>query len=218
MKRKILALGDCNTEGDKYHKNNSYPEMFASLLGYECLSYGYTMSTTREMKYFYKDYFSESVEIILIQYGLVDSWKTFKYAPYVLYYPDNIFRKISRKIVKKYKKLAKNFGLTNIFGSEFLVSPLEYKENIESLIRQSLKQKIFLIDTVPNKDLKRNDAITYYNNILTDLSKQYDNCIKIDLYETFYNNLDNFYIDDTHINSIGYDFIAKKLLEEYNKC
>ena len=46
-------------------------------------------------------------------------------------------------IVKKYKKLAKNFGLTNIFGSEFLVSPLEYKEYIESLIRQSLKTKCY---------------------------------------------------------------------------
>jgi len=28
-------------------------------------------------------------KIILVQYGLVKSWKTFKYSPYIFYYPEN---------------------------------------------------------------------------------------------------------------------------------
>ncbi len=103
----ILALGDCNTLGVKYLKENAYPEMFAKALEKTVENCGFTMSTTHEMLYFFENFKEQEKEIVLIQYGLVDSWKTFKYAPYVLYYPDNKIRKIFRKIVKKYKKIAK---------------------------------------------------------------------------------------------------------------
>eukprot|EP00481_Brizalina_sp_1-RS-2013_P002882 TRINITY_DN7670_c0_g1_i1.p1 TRINITY_DN7670_c0_g1~~TRINITY_DN7670_c0_g1_i1.p1 ORF type:complete len:103 (+),score=8.74 TRINITY_DN7670_c0_g1_i1:102-410(+) len=101
---KVLALGDCNTLGIDNLENNSYPERFAKKYNCDIINCGYTMTTTNEAKYFFDKYYNNYVDVVLIQYGVVDSWKTFKYSPYVLYYPDNILRKIARKIVKKYKK------------------------------------------------------------------------------------------------------------------
>ncbi len=215
---KILALGDCNTLGDVQFEKNSFVERFANLLGLEVKNCGYTMSTTREMKFFYDKFYHEHLEIILIQYGLVDSWKTFKYSPYVLYYPDNFARKIARKFTKKYKKIVRKLGLNRIIGEKFVLPIEEYKQSIESVIKKSKNQKIFLIDTIPNKELFRNVHIKKYNNALNELSLKYKNCHKIDIYDIFEKNFENYYLDSTHINNIGYDIIAKKLFEVYKSC
>ena len=119
---KILALGDCNTLGIQHLKDNSYPERFANTIGQTINNCGFTMSTTNEMLHFFRDFKKEDTEIILIQYGLVDSWKTFKYAPYILYYPDNRWRKLLRKIVKKYKKIV-NFCRRTYLS---LILPIKY--------------------------------------------------------------------------------------------
>jgi hypothetical protein len=211
----ILALGDCNMSGDVKFKNNSYVERFAKILDMTCINAGYTMSTTKEMEYFFQDYYTQDTEIVLIQYGLVDSWKTFKYSPYVLYYPDSKKRKIFRKIVKKYKKLAKKCGLNDKFGTKNVVSIQEYKNNIENLIKK-VESQVILIDTIPNKDLLRNNEIKKYNNILDDLSHKYSNCYKLDLYDEFLGNFENYYLDNTHMNNIGYEYVTSKLLNLYN--
>ena len=211
----ILALGDCNIYGDVKFKNNAYPERFAKCINKNLKNCGYTMSTTREMQYIFNDFYEMDTKIILIQYGLVDSWKTFKYAPYVLYYPDNLFRKISRKIVKKYKKIAKLLKLNKLFGTVNVVTIEEYEENIKKVLLAVPDKKVILIDTVPNHELSRNSAIEKYNNILTKLAKQYDNCYKLDIYNEFLENLDKYYLDETHINDIGYDVIAQKLFSLY---
>ena len=212
----ILALGDCNMSGDVHFKNNSYVERFAKRIDLSYINAGYTMSTTKEMKYFFQDYYTNETQLVLIQYGLVDSWKTFKYSPYVLYYPDNIKRKIFRKIVKKYKKLARKWGLNDRFGTKNVVSIQEYQNNIEKLIKQTTS-KIILIDTIPNKDLSRNGEIKRYNNILNDLSNNYSNCYKLDLYDEFLKNFNNYYLDDTHMNDIGYECVTNKLLDLHSK-
>lgn len=211
----ILALGDCNIYGDVYFKGNAYPERFAKLIDKSLKNAGYTMSTTREMQYFFKDFYSKDTEIIFIQYGLVDSWVTFKYAPYVLYYPDYALRKIYRKIVKKYKKIAKSLKLYDLLGSHNVVGIEEYEKNIENILQSATDKKIILIDTVPSLQLFRNSAIQKYNHILTELTKKYDNCYKLDLYDEFLEHLDTYYIDDTHINDLGYDVITKKLFALY---
>jgi len=218
MDYSILALGDCNTLGDVEFKNNSFVERFANRAELKVKNCGYTMSTTREMLRFYDEFYHEGLEIILVQYGLVDSWKTFKYAPYVLYYPDSFFRKIARKFTKKYKKIARACGLNKKFGEKAVVSLNEYRKNIESIIQKSKKQKLFLIDTVPNRQTFRNASIKKYNAILDELSLKYKNCYKISIYDLFEKNLDSYYLDDTHINDIGYKIIAQRLLEVYESC
>ena len=69
-----------------------------------------------------------------------------------------------------------------------------------------------MIDTVPNHQLFRNSAIKEYNKALTKLAEEYDNCYKLDIYDEFLENLDTYYLDETHINNIGYDVITKKLI------
>ena len=212
----ILALGDCNTLGDAHYSNDSFPERFAKHINASVRNCGYTMSTTREMLHFAKENI-ENADMVLIQYGLVDSWRTFKYAPYILYYPDSVKRKIARKIIKKYKKIARNLGLNEIFGSENVVPIEEYKRNLESIISQHQNKTIILIDTVPNKDLSRNDEILRYNSILDELNGKYTNLHHLKLYDLFIAQLNHYYSDNTHINNSGYELITNELVKLYSR-
>jgi len=210
----ILALGDCNTLGIQDFKGNSYPELFSKKLNKTVANCGFTMSTTNEMQYFFHDFKDDETEIILIQYGLVDSWKTFKYAPYVLYYPDNKIRKIFRKIVKKYKKTAKKIGLNKLLGVSNVVTLKEYKRNLELVIQQAQDCTIFLIDTIPNLDISRNSEIMRYNQVLRQLSEQYTYVYYVEVYSDFVNKPD-YYLDNTHMNKAGYEIITQKILSVY---
>ena len=212
----ILALGDCNTLGIEKSRGNTYVEKFAAALQKSVQNCGYTMSTTREMRYFFQDFYQEETEIILIQYGLVASWKTFKYAPYVLYYPENRQRKILRKIVKKYKKTAKKIGLNEWLGVANVVPAEEYEKNITDIIRHAGTALIVLIDTVPNLDISRNPEIRHYNEILSKLSQKYDNVMHIAVYDDFVDKPE-YYLDATHINDAGYELIVGKILDRYRE-
>lgn len=211
---KVLALGDCNTLGAGDLKHMSYPEKFATYLNASIINCGYAMSTTREMQYFAKENI-ENADIVLIQYGLVDSWKTFKYSPYVLYYPENIFRKYYRKLVKKYKKTCKAIGLNDMLGVKNVVPDKEYRENIEYFIRNYPDKLFILIDTIPNMALWRNEEIIRYNKILEDISGKHENAIYLKIYETFLNNFDFYYLDKTHLNDTGSETILSELINLY---
>lgn len=212
----ILALGDCNTLGVQHLKGDSYPERFARVVNKTVNNYGFTMSTTNEMLHFFQDFKDNETEIILIQYGLVDSWKTFKYAPYVLYYPDNKIRKLLRKIVKKYKKIAKGIGLNRFLDVSNVVDIEVYRNNIESVIQKSKNCMLFLISTIPNLDTSRNSEIMKYNEILSHLSEQYTYVHYIDIYNDFLNRPE-YYLDKTHINETGYEIITQKILLIYDQ-
>jgi len=215
---KLLALGDCNMEGVGALRHRTYIKSLAKQFGLEVLNCGHTMSTTREMLKFFERYYTPDVKLLIIQYGLVDSWKTFKYAPYILYYPDNIMRKTARKIVKKYKKISRSIGLNNILGEKCVVPIDEYRANITSIIQCSTKDTVvILIDTVPNKDENRNKMIKKYNNALTEVANSFPNCIHVPLYEHFKNNSGTLYMEDgTHINKKGYDYIAATIIKYLN--
>jgi len=213
---KILALGDCNTLGTKYLVDNAYPERFAKALNKTVDNCGFTMSTSNEMLHFFQDFKEKKTEIILIQYGLVDSWKTFKYAPYVLYYPDSNIRKLCRKIVKKYKKIAKRIGLNILLGVSNVVALEAYRNNIESVIQKSKDCTIFLISTIPNLDTSRNSEIVRYNEVLSKLSEKYEYVYYVEVYKDFLNHPE-YYLDKTHMNETGYEIITQKILSVYNE-
>ena len=212
----ILALGDCNTLGVKYLKGNAYPEMFAKALEKTVENCGFTMSTTHEMLYFFENFKDQEKEIVLIQYGLVDSWKTFKYAPYVLYYPDNKIRKVFRKIVKKYKKISKKIGLNKLLGVSNVVALDDYENNIKTVLQKTRKSAVFLIDTIPNLEISRNSDIVRYNQVLSHLSKQYDHVHYVEVYDDFLDRPE-YYLDNTHMNAKGYERITQKILSVYFK-
>jgi hypothetical protein len=217
MMGKILAIGDCNTLGVAEYGGNSYPEKFASMSGMHVQNCGYTMATTREGLSLLKNNFTDDVTFLFVQFGLVDSYKTFKFSPYVLYYPDNFLRKQVRSLVKKYKKICRSSGLNKRIGEVNVVSPLEYKENLHKIIALAKRTTVFLIDTVPHKQIQRNDEIQYYNNILSSVAGCYPNCIKIDLYAHFLENINRYYHDETHCNGAGYDHIVEQIMNSVNK-
>ncbi len=212
----ILALGDCNTLGTGELKGKAYADLFAKSIEKSIKNCVFTMSTTREMHYFFQDFMADDTEIILLQYGLVDSWKTFVYAPYVLYYPDNKIRKIARKIVKKYKKITRLIGLNHIFGTSNVVPLKEYEKNIESLIVEVQNRVVLLVETVPNLDTSRNSEIIRYNQIMQQLANKYDYVYCVEVYNDFVDNA-NLYQDETHLNIIGYELVAKKIESVYRK-
>ncbi len=216
MVKKILAVGDCNTLGAGNLEGNSFPERFGKMSGAEIHNVGYTMATTREGIHLLQDYMGDS-ELVFIQFGLVDSYKTFKYSPYVLYYPDNFKRKQLRSIAKKYKKTCRKIGLNKLWGEINVVAIDEYRRNIELMIEFATPRTVVLLDTVPNKQVERNLEIVRYNKTLTSISNQYQNCVKIDLYDTFEENINRFFMDATHCNERGCDCIAQKIFEKIGR-
>lgn len=211
----ILALGDCNTLGVGPLEGNSYPERLAHMANLSVDNCGFTMTTTREGGRFFRDRCSDDTRYLLLQFGLVDSYKTFVHSPYVYYYPDNFLRKQLRSIVKKYKKSCRKWGLNRRFGEKNVVDAEEYAANIDAIISAVAPgTQVVLIETIPNKQLERNKEICRYNKILTELASRYDHCSKIDIYDDFLANFDAYYLDQTHCNSAGYDHIAALLHEQ----
>jgi lysophospholipase L1-like esterase len=208
---KILALGDCNTRGIEECKDNAYPEILARTLNAEVVNLGHTMATTREGIELFSTVQKDSFDIIVISFGLTDSWKTFKFAPYILYYPDSMVRKFLRKIVKKYKKIGKKLNFISIFGEESVVPKSEYLSNIKQIIQQSGQAVVIILDTLPKEEESRNVSIGEYNELL-DLLLEYKNVIRVKLYDYFYNHRE-LYVDKTHLNYYGYEYIAQKVVE-----
>jgi hypothetical protein len=173
------------------------------------------MTTTREGLRILEKNIDDNVAFLFVQFGLVDSYKTFKYSPYVLYYPDNFFRKQVRSLVKKYKKICRGTGLNRILGEVNVVGPGEYEENLHKIIALAGTATVFLIDTVPHKQMERNLEIRNYNSILSKVTEKYSRCVKINLYEHFWENLDRYYHDETHCNGAGYDHIVDQIIRHF---
>ena len=84
----LLAVVDCITLGVEQCEKRSYPELVAERLGCRVVNRGFTMSTSREGVHLLKDNLSEEYDCVILQFGVADSHVTFRYAPYILYYPD----------------------------------------------------------------------------------------------------------------------------------
>lgn len=216
----ILAVGDCNTLGAGEFRNRAYPERVAAQTGARVKNCGYTMSTTREGLYLLEDNIEPDHDCVVIQFGLVDSYATFRYSPYVLYYPDNPFRKQLRSIVKKFKKTCRKNGLNKRFGEVPVVPESEYEENLRRMVDRCSEKLVILPETIPNHEDKRNPAIRRYNTIIEKVASEKDTCFFLPVYDRFARNMQGFYSDGTHANGAGYDYIAgriKKLITGFSQ-
>jgi lysophospholipase L1-like esterase len=211
--KKILAIGDCNMLGVGELQGAAYPERVADMLGMSLQNNAYTMSTTREGLQLLQDNLSSEHENVFIQFGLVDSYFTFKYSPYILYYPDTFFRKQLRSIVKKYKKICRNCGLNKKLGEINVVAPDEYQENLSRMVRLCGERAVILLETLPHYEERRNPAIQQYNTLLKQVAATASNCHVIELYDDFAANMEKFYVDATHANAEGYAFIASRVVD-----
>lgn len=213
----MLFLGDCNTLGTPDIEGRAYPERFAQRTQLAAINCGHTMTTTREGSEYFSHKYDASVEAVCVQYGLVDSWKTFRYSPYVLYYPDSRRRKIARKAVKKFKKWCKKLGLNRLLGEENVVPLNEYCDRISGIIQRTTPKPVVLIETVPNKDQSRNADIERYNAALKQLASDHDKVWLLPLYDDFLGPMSEHYSDPTHLSETGHEYVAKKLNSLFNE-
>ncbi len=208
----ILGLGDCNMLGADKFDSKSYIGLVEKTSNKKVINCAHTMTTSREGLLYFRDNYEKNFELVVVAYGLVDAWKTFKYAPYVLYYPDNFFRKFGRKIVKKYKKISKRFGLNELLGTKNVVSLDEYKKNIEFIVKNS--RRVLLIETAPRLDfLELNRDIKKYNSILSDIALEYKHVEIVEIYKDFEANK-ALYFDSVHFNESGHLLVAKKIADK----
>jgi hypothetical protein len=213
----LLAVGDCNALGSGKMAGNSYPERVAQALGLQVVNKGHTMATTREGVRILQDNLT-AANYVLIQFGLADSHTTFKYSPYVLYYPDNLLRKQLRSITKKYKKLCRRWGLNRVIGQVNVVPEQEYEARVREMVEAAVQGQVLLIDTIPHHEQDRNDRIKQYNAILDRICTEYDHCARVHLYQRFMENLDHWYMDNTLCNDAGYDYFTQKIINALKEC
>ena len=209
----ILAVGDCNTLGAGEFRNDGYPERLADLTGAAVKNCGFTMSTTREGIHLLEDNLQPGHGLVIIQFGLVDSYATFRYSPYVLYYPDNPWRKQLRSLVKKFKKTCRQSGLNERFGEVEVVPEAEYEQNLLRMVDRCGGRIVILPETIPHHDQKRNGAIQRYNRILERIASTREICLFLPLYQQFAGNMENYYSDNTHANGVGHRFIAGRIAD-----
>ena len=209
---RILAVGDCIMLGVEQCFKNSYPEKIAAILGVPVNNKGLAMSTSREGRTLLSHNLSRDYDCILLQFGLADAYFTFKYSPYIPYYPDNFFRKQLRSIVKKYKKTCRKMGLNNRYGQVQVVPEAEYRENFLFMINQCDNRIVILPETIPHHETYRNEAIQHYNRQLKSIAETKSNCHLIPLFDDFLPHFSDFYLDMGHPNNKGYDHIADKIV------
>jgi len=186
--RFLLSLGDCNTLGTLETEKYAYPLLLARKLGVEAVNCGHTMGTIREGWQYARRRLTSNTGYLTIQYGLVDSWLTFRGAPHVLYYPDNFGRLVLRKLAKKYKKLGRKLGFHRLFGEKHYVSTDEYRRRFEAIIRLARERspaiRICLISTSPSRQEHRNSGIEKFNQVLQQVA-QANRCAFVDAYAPF---------------------------------
>lgn len=208
-----IAYGDCNTEGLKDYHEPVWPEMVAEHLDLALTNCGHTMSTTRELLRYAEAFPPRHYQLAFIQYGLVDSWLTFRGAPYVLYYPDNPRRKLARKLVKKLKKWARRFHLQERWGAVEQVPLQEYLGNIERVVRSAPETLFVLVATPPNLDEPRNPRIQRYNQGLQQLAAQESNAVLVDAYQALWQQKSlTLMSDGTHLTFEGHRLMADSVI------
>lgn len=208
-----IAYGDCNTQGVKGYHEPVWPEMIAGHLDLALTNCGHTMSTTRELLQYAEAFPPRGYQLAFIQYGLVDSWLTFRGAPYVLYYPDNPRRKLARKLVKKLKKWARRFNLQDRLGAVEQVPLEEYLGNIEQVVRSAPETLFVLVATPPNLDEPRNPRIERYNAGLCEVAEQQSNAVLADAYQQLWQQKPNTLMDDgTHLSVEGHRLVADAVI------
>ncbi|WP_227546034.1 SGNH/GDSL hydrolase family protein [Marinobacter fonticola] len=210
---KCIAYGDCNTEGIRQFTGQLWAERVAQALDMPLTNCGHTMSTTRELRRYAQDYPPATYRVAMIQYGLVDSWLTFRGAPYVLYYPDSLKRKLARKLVKKLKKWARSFHLQARLGAVEQVPLDEYLAHIRTVVSSAPTTLFVLVGTAPNKDESRNPRILRYNAALMALAGQSDNTLYVDAYDALWDQRGyTLMADGTHLTDDGHALLAEKVI------
>ena len=180
---RVLAVGDCNTCGITIPPaGNTILDKFCrhledNGLGTTCQNLGYGMATTREgVERMRRD--AQAAHIVLINFGLVDTWVTSIPKWYVPYYPETPFRKRLRKLLKSVKRRLRSPWLSPLVPTGHVVEIDEYTENIREMIAIARanypRVHILLWGSPPvQHDPVRNENLSRYNRRLEGLAAEH---------------------------------------------
>jgi len=220
----LLAIGDCNTGGTREHGTHfNVPKQLKEKLqrqGIDCElhNYGTTMSTCREGLQMSKDH-QQAADYLLLNFGLVDAWKTSIPQIYISYYPDNKLKKIARKLLKSLKKRLRGPARKGWVKSGFAVEPDEYQSKMRSIIELQLRLnpqlKVILWGSAPTDNEERNAWLASYDEYLKEIANgKYH---YLDTAELIKQAIDSgaerndIYDDSVHLSAQGASLIASAM-------
>ena len=220
---KLLAIGDCNTKGVNEAPFENLPQTFCNILvekglGIEIHNFGMAMFTTREGVEIAKTA-PKDVDILFLNFGLVDSWLTVLSKWYVPYYPDNSLRKIKRKALKSLKKRLRGKFFRKFLALSNVVPIFEYKYNLNEIINTvsanspNLKVVLWGLAPAPHEKSREKELIAY-DKIIKQVSVEND-CLYIEtrkLFEQFETSY--LYRDHVHIGLNGQRIIALEIAKQ----
>ncbi len=133
---KVLALGDCNTAGaggGPTIVDQTVQRLQTAGIACEADNWGHTMTTTREgLARTRRD--RPFADIVLLNYGLVDSWVTTVPLFYVPYFPETRLRRVARKLLKFTKRRLRSPWVRRWISRGEVVSLFEFDRNLREII------------------------------------------------------------------------------------
>ena len=133
---KVLALGDCNTCGSDSRPtivDQTVRQLRIAGVACEATNWGHTMTTTREgLARVLRD--RPPADVVLLNYGLVDSWVTTVPWLYVPYFPDTPLRRAARKLLKFAKRRLRSPWVRRWVPRGEVVALDEFDRNLREII------------------------------------------------------------------------------------
>lgn len=222
---RVLAVGDCNTYGILEPPiGNTILDKFClelSNAGFETHSQnlGCGMATTREgIQRMKLD--ANAADVVLINFGLVDTWITSIPKCYVLYYPETWLRKRLRKLLKFVKRRLRSPLLRKFVSVGPVIAPEEFAENLRTMISLARDNtphaKILLWGSPPvQNDRERNENLERYNRILADVAVETESLYVETASLVRQLPASEAYLDLVHLNEVATAKIAQKLASVY---
>ncbi len=222
---RVMAVGDCNTWGiAEPPVGNTILDKFCRQLDLYGLAtasqnLGCGMATSREgITRMQLD--AEPADVVLLNFGLVDTWMTTIPRIYILYYPDNFLRKRLRKLLKFVKRRLRNPRLRSFVPVGPVVTLDEYAENFRTMIALSRAKNphatVLLWGSPPVQgDPARNANLQRYNQCLQSVARETGSAY-VDT-DILINQLpaDSAYLDAVHLSETATQAIAEQLAHRF---
>lgn len=222
---RVLAVGDCNTCGIVVPAigNTILDKLCLRLekLGYQTVgqNLGYGMATSREgVERIRRE--AKPADLVLINFGLVDTWITSIPQIYVPYYPDSVLRKRVRKLLKFIKRRLRSPWLRKFIPLGPVVPLEEYRRNMQQMITLARSKNpaatILLWGSPPvQHDPSRNDNLRRYDCVLKEIAVQ-SGVIFLSTFEIV-ESLESAeaYLDEVHLNEAATEGIAAAMYEAF---
>lgn len=164
---------------------------------------------------------AEPANVLLLNFGLVDAWKTSIPGIYVPYFPDSRLRKIGRKLVKLIKKRLRHPFLRRMLPYGHLADLEEPEANLVTSIREVRRRApdlcVICWGFAPTRnDEARNTCLKEYDQVLAKLVMPNGACVDTrSLIEA--DPWENMLLDEVHLNRKGSELIADEIIQAFIK-